>query len=414
MAAENLIYDMVLYALEQNGAQLRFGGELREREANYACVRVPGVSWGDFFEVDLKEDGYIAKMPVSRIKLLEHQEKYRSIRMTSWKERDGHVQMAVPLDGSVPREELKLFIDTAYQIVLRKLDPASLYLIELANMAYSELNIIDRLIDFHYLQDCRSVIHQIARPAVLLRTMISNDATIPIGTTKIGGLPDLPSNKPWPTFKDGKPHSFLAQINLTDIPSEEKVVEGLPTEGLMSLFSVWGRMAGNRNESKVPDQGWMEQLGWTVIYHSAPNESLKRVCSPEGVQPFPAALVEPIQILSLPNSHLEQNIIAVGWNESECEKYDELQSDYRSIQMAHWFKDMSSCKSHHLLGGYALFEQRYPEELSNRNALMLLQLGSDDNAEMCWGDGGEIIFYADADALRNGRFEQIWGICQGG
>jgi hypothetical protein len=45
---------------------------------------------------------------------------------------------------------------------------------------------------------------------------------------------------------------------------------------------------------------------------------------------------------------------------------------------------------------------------------MLLQIGSDGNSEMSWGDGGELTFYADAAALAKGRFERIWGTCQGG
>ena len=45
---------------------------------------------------------------------------------------------------------------------------------------------------------------------------------------------------------------------------------------------------------------------------------------------------------------------------------------------------------------------------------MLLQIGSDSNSGMCWGDGGELTFYADEMALVKGRFERLWGTCQGG
>lgn len=45
---------------------------------------------------------------------------------------------------------------------------------------------------------------------------------------------------------------------------------------------------------------------------------------------------------------------------------------------------------------------------------MLLQIGRDMNTKTGWGDGGELTIYADAKALAKGRFERLWGECQGG
>ncbi len=58
--------------------------------------------------------------------------------------------------------------------------------------------------------------------------------------SKLGGKPDAPQNFIWPT-KDEKPLSFVAQINLSDVPE----IEGaqLPNSGLLSFFynnEVWG------------------------------------------------------------------------------------------------------------------------------------------------------------------------------
>jgi hypothetical protein len=91
-----------------------------------------------------------------------------------------------------------------------------------------------------------------------------------------------------------------------------------------------------------------------------------------------------------------------------------MQSDYRSIKMAHWLKDRDSFTSHHLLGGYALFQQQFPEEVLEKRLAMFLQVGTDANAGMEWSDGGELTFYADARALAKGRLERLWGTCQGG
>jgi uncharacterized protein YwqG len=49
-----------------------------------------------------------------------------------------------------------------------------------------------------------------------------------------------------------------------------------------------------------------------------------------------------------------------------------------------------------------------------KGLVLLLQVGTDAKSGMAWGDGGELTFYADARALAEGRFERIWGTCQGG
>ena len=36
-----------------------------------------------------------------------------------------------------------------------------------------------------------------------------------------------------------------------------------------------------------------------------------------------------------------------------------MQSDYRSLQMGHWLNNSDMLASHHLLGGYALFQQQF-------------------------------------------------------
>jgi uncharacterized protein YwqG len=122
----------------------------------------------------------------------------------------------------------------------------------------------------------------------------------------------------------------------------------------------------------------------------------------------------PTPILALPNHRIEPPLAALNWIDDEYERFDYMQSDYRSLQMSHWFRNSNAFASHHLLGGYALFQQKFPEEVLEKGLAMFLQIGTDDNTEMQWGDGGELTFYADAKAMRRGRLERLWGTCQGG
>ena len=70
------------------------------------------------------------------------------------------------------------------------------------------------------------------------------EGQLPIGSTKLGGIPDLPTNISWP-FWNGIPQAFIAQINLSEMPN----VPGasiLPTNGFLYFFydsenKSWGR-----------------------------------------------------------------------------------------------------------------------------------------------------------------------------
>lgn len=76
-------------------------------------------------------------------------------------------------------------------------------------------------------------------PAVRMRRgeAISADAA-PIGTSRAGGLPDLPAGMPWPTVSDDSgvwPMQFLFQLDLADLSGT--VADGmLPETGLLSVF----------------------------------------------------------------------------------------------------------------------------------------------------------------------------------
>src|SRR5258708_5782564 len=60
------------------------------------------------------------------------------------------------------------------------------------------------------------------------------EEVIDTGTSKIGGLPDMPGNMPWPAW-NGTPLSFVAQINLPEITRYD-FEQVLPKEGMLYFF----------------------------------------------------------------------------------------------------------------------------------------------------------------------------------
>ena len=72
-----------------------------------------------------------------------------------------------------------------------------------------------------------------------LRLVPSGAAPKP-GSSRLGGLPDLRSGVEWP--RNGKkPLSFVAQVNLAELPRVERA-DALPAEGLLSFFYDLAKM----------------------------------------------------------------------------------------------------------------------------------------------------------------------------
>ncbi len=93
---------------------------------------------------------------------------------------------------------------------------------------------LQALIDAHHLTPYADSIMQDVKPAVGLARTLMDDGAILIGASKLGGAPDLPADVVWPEW-DGKPLTFMAQINLTELDLG-LFSELLPSTGVLSFF----------------------------------------------------------------------------------------------------------------------------------------------------------------------------------
>lgn len=74
-------------------------------------------------------------------------------------------------------------------------------------------------------------------PSMRLRaTPAASDAGLPLGCSKAGGWPDLPSCMDWPVLPTLRPLDFLLQVDLADLP-DQRAEASLPRRGLLSFFS---------------------------------------------------------------------------------------------------------------------------------------------------------------------------------
>ena len=95
-------------------------------------------------------------------------------------------------------------------------------------------------------------VRALERPSIRLRAYrIDDDDTEagsePIGTTRIGGAPDLPSSMEWPTI-EGEPLVFVAQLDLAAFAKYPGARE-LPPSGVLSFFYSPIPSRGSRGET---------------------------------------------------------------------------------------------------------------------------------------------------------------------
>jgi hypothetical protein len=65
---------------------------------------------------------------------------------------------------------------------------------------------------------------------------------LPLGASRLGGVPDLPPGVAWPTW-EGRKLPFLAQIDLTAVPARRGAL--LPSQGWLYAFGLFGNDPAN-------------------------------------------------------------------------------------------------------------------------------------------------------------------------
>jgi len=253
-----------------------------------------------------------------------------------------------------------------------------------------------------------------ARPALRLVTSESDGSR-----SKLGGLPNLPSELEWPSWR-GTPLAFLAQIDLSELP-QPGTIEDLPSEGSLYFFyhpeqETWGFDPNDRGS-------------WRVLY------SRDRPTTPGRIPPtglsgdsvIQEQFVEFLPIRSVPDT--ERLDLSPGAISEDA--YEELE-DLKNAPFQGQPK--------HQMGGYPDPVQNDTMELESQLASngvycggpdwndpriesleggagewkLLLQLDTDEDADMMWGDAGMLYFWIRTEDLRRRDFSNVWMILQCG
>lgn len=225
----------------------------------------------------------------------------------------------------------------------------------------------------------------------------------------LGGTPQLPLGAPWPSWRD-RPLGFLGRICLSDL-HRTVPIDWLPSSGALLFFY------------DIERQPWgfdPEDRGWTVIYDAhdrrRPDESRpgKVLLLPRldigfrAIDSYPSWERHPIKGLDLTDRELD-----------ELSKLtDEQFQDSPEHQVAGFPRPVQNddmeleCQ----LTSRGLRDPDDPRasalEAGAGDWKLLLQLDSDDDLGVMWGDVGMLYFWVREQDARAGHFENAWVVLQ--
>ena len=259
-----------------------------------------------------------------------------------------------------------------------------------------------RAVDEHGLVDHAATIRALARPSVRLVAAPRDDATIPVGASKLGGAPDLPPGHAWPR-RGARSLAFVAQLALDDL-RRFAGTELLPPDGVLSFFY------------DAQDQPWGgadEADGWAVQHH--PAATLVRQAG--AAAGFAACAIDSFAELTLPPL---RSALARSLGDEVSDRYGAAVETFQSVYRR---PPRADGEIHRVLGhpdaiqgdmtrrieyGWRGADLEKPEptlELAARQWRLLLQVDSDHHAGMMWGDLGRLYFWIREDDLRARRWD---------
>ena len=238
--------------------------------------------------------------------------------------------------------------------------------------------------------------------------------------SKLGGNPSLPSDFEWPKHK-GRPLDFLLQINLSEIIPFSSA-QLLPETGLLSFFYDLEEMPGGYDPN---------DLDGFRVYHFRHTEGLTTWLSPKSeyaISEYKLLFYETKTVPHYGSKAVERLEEGLNLKEDLWDAYYDFSHEFERS-----FRPTQEASNHHLFGysdniqgdmqleaqlvtnglycgdssGY--HDPRAKElESGTDDWLLLLQLDSDDTADIMWGDVGMLYFWIRKQDLEEQRFDKVW------
>ncbi len=260
-------------------------------------------------------------------------------------------------------------------------------------------------------------INALSKASILLFTTPTPETSFELGASKLGGLPDVSVGFAWPVWKD-VPQSFIAQIRLDEAHTFD--VDGvLPEHGMLWFFYD----AQQQTFGAAPN----DKGGWLVLFDENPT-TLQRATVPAKLptgsqfQPCTLRFASEITLSLQPQLELGPNF---DWTDEEQKRYETLLSTFPT-------PEDHAAVHHRLLGNPDTIQDDMREECQlafngvadandpKANELLagamewqlLLQIDSDEQVGMRWGNTGMLYYWLKKSDLQAQRFAASWLVLQ--
>lgn len=245
------------------------------------------------------------------------------------------------------------------------------------------VNILDNLILKHGLQTLKEDIYSSLYTCVMVHPTRADE--LEVGTSKLGGYPDLPEDFYWPK-QDGEYLQFIGQINLSQLEGAWKQDLLLPDTGYLYFFYD-GEAYGEADQ----------QNGWRVLFYEGTADDLTAT-KVDVSSIYLQCGLEFSYDIRLGDTYIED---------------DQLYDQFDALML-----EINGNIPFHQIGGTAWDIQgdvlEECQEFSGKKGdwQLLFQIDSDDQLNMMWGDVGILYYCIERQALEKKQFENTWLIMQ--
>jgi hypothetical protein len=257
------------------------------------------------------------------------------------------------------------------------------------------------------------------RPCYRIERTLTSEENLPIGTSRFGGLPDVPADFEWPELTSGKqPEAmeFVGQIRLQDLPSP--MPEHLPRQGLLSFFTRWSearvsfypegtalrRVASPNPPVAAAPTGIFKSL----VAALTPNRDPHRTYRPCALTFVPG--------LALPDggsASIGQLKLSAGDAESYMESVlEHADTQHQMFGYSRPVQNEMELECDFLRRQQDMQWDSPPDRFvsATRDWILLLQVDTDDSKDgpgWMWGDAGMVYFWIHRDDLAALAFDKV-------
>ncbi len=215
--------------------------------------------------------------------------------------------------------------------------------------------------------------------------------------SQLGGLPYWPKDMDYPVDPDEAPLLFMAQINFEEMPT----IEAFPTRGMVQFF-----ISENDSYGFDPNDPSCQEY-FRIIYHAELTSDINCLKTDfphlDFVENAPFPLHQEHQI------YFEKQIELVPLTDVAFDRVFGpeflMQFGDEEWNIREQYSNQIKAEGHKI-GGYAFFTQEDPRDL-DEDTLLLFQIDSEVDKEICWGDMGVANFFIPKEDLLNHNFSNV-------